>query len=35
MRVAGVLGVGMGSKPSWVDWVKVKYYLGLGEKLRN
>jgi hypothetical protein len=34
MQVAGVLGVGVGSKSSWVNWVKVKYYLGLGEKLR-
>jgi hypothetical protein len=35
MRVAGVLNVGMGSKPSCVDWEKVRYYLDLGEKLRN
>jgi hypothetical protein len=35
MQVAGVLKVGIGSKPSWVDWMKVKYYLDLGEKLRE
>ncbi len=35
MQVAGVLNVGKGSQRSEVDWVKVKYYLGLGEKIRK
>ena len=34
MQVAGVLSVGKGSQQSNVDWVKVRHYLGLGEKLR-
>jgi len=35
MQAAGILNVGKGSQPSRVDWVKVKYYLSLGEKLRK
>jgi hypothetical protein len=35
LQGAGVLEVGMGSQPSWVDWEKVRYYLELGEKLRK
>jgi hypothetical protein len=34
MQAAGVLNVGKGIQQSNVDWVKVKHYLGLGEKLR-
>ena len=35
MQEAGVLIVGMGNQPSKVDWVKVKNYLSLSEKLRK
>ena len=34
MQAAGVLNVGKGIQRSNVDWVKVRHYLGLGEKLR-
>ena len=35
LQMAGILGVGMGNQPSFVNWEKVKYYLEVGEKLRK
>ena len=35
LQRAGILDVGKGSQQTRVDWKKVKYYLGLGEKLRK